>query len=367
MVLLLAGCSSWFADKPKNPPATLLEFKETMAVTKAWSAAVGNAGIYTFSPAVFGDSVFVAGNDGTLNRIAAADGKSYWRINAGMKLSAGVGTDGETVAVVGEKGLVMAFDADGKARWKVQSSSEVLSAPGVGSGIVVVRSIDNHITAYDAASGAKRWSAQRPAPSLTLRSAPGIVISNGIVYVAMPGGKLLALAASNGGVRWEAAVGAPKGATELERMTDTSGMPVVDGADICASSYQGRLGCFNTVSGVARWTKELSSDAGVAVDERFVFGVDEHGALNAFSRDTGASVWRNDKLSYRRLSTAASFGRAVAVGDYQGYIHFLSREEGTFLARVSTDGSPIRSTPVVVGKNLIFQTQAGTVVALSTE
>jgi outer membrane protein assembly factor BamB len=133
-------------------------------------------------------------------------------------------------------------------------------------------------------------------------------------------------------------------------------------------AYQGRIACFDAATGAPRWAKDLSSDVGLGIDERFVFAADERGAVTAFTRDSGAGVWRNNKLANRRLSTPVSFGRAVAVGDGQGYIHFLSREDGAFLARVATDGSPIiAASPVVAGANVIFQTQAGILVALASQ
>jgi outer membrane protein assembly factor BamB len=194
-----------------------------------------------------------------------------------------------------------------------------------------------------------------------------MVIAGTNVYVGQPGGKLLALTLNTGVPRFEVSVGEPKGATELERVADVAGTPVVYEKDICAVSYQGRAGCFDLATGVARWAKDASSDVGVGVDQRFVFVADEKGAMSAFSREGGQSAWKSDKLAFRRLSTPASFGRAVAVGDYQGYIHFLSREDGAILGRVSTDGSAIVSAPVVAGSNLIFQTQSGTVTALAVE
>jgi outer membrane protein assembly factor BamB len=177
----------------------------------------------------------------------------------------------------------------------------------------------------------------------------------------------LALAANNGGPRWEATVGDPRGATELERIADISGDPVVVGGAVCAVAYQGRVGCFDGNTGAPRWSKELSSEVGISADERFIFAADENGTVNALTRDAGTSVWRNNKLAYRRLSTPVSFGRAVAVGDAQGYLHFMSREDGALLARVATDGSPVIGNPKVVGANVIFQTQSGTVVALAIE
>jgi len=128
-----------------------------------------------------------------------------------------------------------------------------------------------------------------------------------------------------------------------------------------------RLEVLDAATGVPRWTKPISSDVGVAVDQRFVFTADDQGAVVAFSREGGQSAWKNDALARRRLSTPASFGRSVAVGDYQGYIHFLSREDGALIGRISTDGSPIVAAPVVAGSNLIFQTQSGTVTALAVE
>ncbi|MBI1889047.1 MAG: outer membrane protein assembly factor BamB [Burkholderiales bacterium] len=374
IAVVLAGCSALsainpFASKapPRNPPAELTELKPTMAVRTVWSASVGSAGTSVFSPAAVGDSVFAAAADGTVVRVEINGGRTVWRANAGMALTGGVGAGGNTVVVAGEKGAIVAFDMNGKERWKAQASSEVLSAPAVGGGFVVVRGLDNRITAFDAESGTRRWSVQRNAPALTLRSAPGIAISGMNAYVAMPGGRLLAVALNNGGVRWEGIVGEPRGATELERIADISGMPLMLGREICSVAYQGRVACFDAINGAVRWAKELSSDVGLGGDERFVFSVDERSAVSAFSRESGASVWRNTKLANRRLSTPLSFGRAVAVGDYQGYIHFLSREDGSLLARVTIDGSQVVGTPLVAGPHAIFQTQAGMLTALGTD
>lgn len=369
-VVALAGCSTLsslnpFSSKkaPSNPPAALVELTPSLAVNTAWTASIGSAGVHVFSPAVARNSVFAAAADGTVTRIEAATGRAQWRINAGMPLTAGVGSDGNVVVVAGEKGAILAYDENGKEVWKAQASSEVLSAPAVGQGLVVVRSVDNSIAGFDIITGKRRWILQRSVPSLTLRSAPGIAIAEGNAYVALPGGRLLAVALNNGGPRWEIAVGEARGATELERVADTSGLPLLLGREVCAVAYQGRAVCVDGISGTARWARNLSSEAGLGGDERFVFAADDAGSLHAFSRDSGASVWRNKQLANRRLSTPLSFGRAVAVADYQGYVHFLSREDGAMLARAATDGSPVLGTPVVAGAHAVFQTRDGTLVA----
>jgi outer membrane protein assembly factor BamB len=364
---MLAGCSLFGSKDTKNQPAPLVELKGGMVPKTVWKYSMNKAGTAVFTPAVVGESVYVADGDGVLARLNAATGKETWRVKTGVDLTAGVGSDGEVVVVGGKKGVILAYDANGKELWKGQASSEVLSSPVVGGGVVVVRSVDNLITAYDAKTGVKKWSVARTTPALTLRNAPGMVINGPNVYVAQPGGKLLVLALAGGLQRFELVVGEPRGATELERVTDIAGTPVIFEKDVCAVSYQGRVACFDSTTGAPHWSKPTSSDVGVAVDQRFVFVSDDKGEVAAYSRESGGNAWKNDKMSYRRLSTPVSFGRAVAVGDYQGYVHFLSREDGSYIGRAATDGSPIQSDPVIAGSNLIFQTQSGTVTALAVE
>ncbi|QJQ01807.1 pyrrolo-quinoline quinone [Herbaspirillum rubrisubalbicans] len=367
-VVALSGCSLFSSKKDPNPPAPLVEFTQKMRAQAAWTVAVGKAGSYQFSPAFASGSVFAAANDGTVVRINAQNGQTLWRSRAEGDLTAGVGTDGSTVVVVGEKGRIQAFDAaSGKPTWTAQAPSEVLSAPAVGEGLVVIRSIDNRVTAYDADSGSQRWMVQRNLPSLTLRNAPGIAIGAQTAFVALPGGRLSALALNNGGPRWEIPVGDPRGTTELERISDVSGMPALGASDICAASYQGRIGCFDLLNGNVRWLKEFSSDVGVNLDDAYVYAADVGGTVTEFARDTGAVIWRNDRLKNRVLSAPIAIGKAVAVGDFQGYIHFLSREDGAFVARLATDGSAIQAPPVSTGSSVVFQTKSGTVVAVAAE
>ncbi|MGI4720374.1 MAG: outer membrane protein assembly factor BamB [Janthinobacterium lividum] len=379
VLALMTGCSSlpslpslsslnpFSSKKETDQPAPLVELKGSMAVRTAWKLDIGKAGPFQFSPALVGNTVIVAGNGGDIARVEAASGKLMWRIKSGAALSGGVGSDGNLIVVGADKGKLLAFDMDGKELWSAQLSSELLSTPVVSQGIVVARSLDNRIVGLDAKTGQAKWTTQRVAPPLTLRNAPGMVVNGTDVIVAQPAGKLSSLIVATGAPRWDLEVGMARGATELERVTDIGGDPVLFETDVCAVSYQGRVGCFEAATGSQRWAREVSSQVGVAVDQLFVFVADDKGSVLAYNRDTGASAWKNDKLAFRRLSTPVSYGRAVAVGDYQGYVHFLSREDGSFLARAATDGSQIIGTPVVAGSHLIFQTQNGTVTAIAVE
>lgn len=371
IALLLAGCSSlnfFSSKKPSaNAPAELTEFKQTLEARTVWSASIGSADSFIFTPAYADGSVYAASSGGTIVSIEATSGRELWRIKAGIPLTAGVGADSSTVAVAGEKGVVLAYDTQGNQRWKAQVSSEVLSAPAVGQGLVIVRSVDNRISAFDAQTGARKWIVQRSAPPLVLRSAPGMVMIGPTIIVAMPGGRILSLALHNGGVRWELAVGEARGTTELERIADISGFPVIYGRQVCAVAYQGRIGCADAVNGAVHWGKNLSSSVGLGIDERFVYAADDKGGIYAMTRESGQSVWRNDKLAHRQVTTPVSFGRAVALGDGMGYLHFLAREDGALIGRIRVDSSAVLPMSVLAGNKIIVQTAAGTLAAISTE
>ncbi len=187
-----------------------------------------------------------------------------------------------------------------------------------------------------------------------------------MVYAGFAGGKLAALDLVNGAVRWEATVSLPKGTTELERVTDVIGLPVVDGREVCAVAYQGRIGCFDRVSGQALWGREMSSTSGLALDAGYAFVSDDKGVVQALDRSSGTSVWRQDKLALRNLSAPLALGHQIVVADIQGFVHFLARDSGAFTGRVATDGSPVSTNPLALPNGgFLIQTRNGGLYAFS--
>jgi outer membrane protein assembly factor BamB len=365
----LSGCSTldtlnpFSSSTPKIKPAELASIQPTADLRVRWQANAGSAGEFTFTPAVVGKSVYAAGRDGTVMRID--NGSTVWRISAGQILSGGVGSDGQRVVVGTPKGEVLAFDAsNGREVWRTRASSEILAAPAFADGLVVVRSGDSRIFGFESADGKRRWVYQRSTPSLSLRSAVGVVADSRVTLAGFPGGKLVAIANNNGAAIWEISVAMPKGATELERVADITSNPVVNGRVVCAAAFQGRISCFDTNNGSMLWSREMSSSAGVDVDSRYVYVTDEKGAVHALDRSTGASVWRQDKLFLRRVSRPLALGSLIAVADYQGFVHLLRREDGGFAARIATDGSEVRSNLLPMGDGFVAQTANGAVVTL---
>ncbi|HUJ85495.1 MAG TPA: outer membrane protein assembly factor BamB [Burkholderiales bacterium] len=363
----LGGCASWFGSAPSGPkPAPLTPINNAQAVRVLWSASVPPAGPFVFRPALAGDSVYVAGRDGAVARLDAASGETRWRVSLDGRLSGGVGSDGRLVVVASDEGVVFALDAkDGSLRWRARVSSEVLAAPALGDGIVLVRSADSRVFAFGSDDGKRRWVYQRAPASLIVRAPAGLSIDGDTAYAGFSGGKLVAIALENGGPRWEATVAVPHGATELERVTDVEGLPAIEGREVCAAAYQGRVACFDARNGNPIWSREISSVTGVSLDARYAYVSDDRGAVYAFDRTDGRSVWKQDKLANRETSLPLPLGSEIVVGDLEGYVHFLARESGAFVARFATGGGPIRAAPIKLPSGFLVQTLDGKIYALS--
>jgi outer membrane protein assembly factor BamB len=291
-----------------------------------------------------------------------------WRINAGERLTGGVGADRNLLVVGSGKGDVLAFGTNGALLWKAQISSEVLAAPQVADEVVVVRSADGRVFGLDAKDGKRKWYYQRATPALTVRSPAGISIARNVVYAGFAGGKLVAINLDSGTVRWEATVALPRGTTELERVTDVTGMPMVTQREVCAVAYQGRIGCFEIGNGQVVWGRDMSSTSGLAMDARYIYVSDDKGAVHALDRISGNSLWKQDKLRLRNLSAPLPLGQEIVVADIQGYAHIFARDSGAFIGRVATDGSPVSTNPVPLPDGgFLLQTRKGGLYAFSAQ
>lgn len=369
---LLAGCSTLdslnpFSASSKAPKmAALQPITPSAEARVVWRESAGKGEDLAFAPAVVGTSVYAAARDGTVLRLD--DGRPVWRIRAEQPLSGGVGADERMIVVGTAKGDLFAYaTADGTLLWKARASSEILAPPALGEGLVVVRSGDNRLAAFDMADGKRKWVYQRSTPALTLRTTASPLIADKYVFAGFPGGKLVAVSTGNGAPLWEGTVALPKGTTELDRVADITSPPVIDGRDICAVAFQGRVACFDLGNGNMTWARDMSSVAGLAIDGRYVYVSDDKGALHALDRASGASLWKQDKLFLRNLTAPLARRGLLVVGDAEGIVHFINREDGAFAARLPTDGSPLLTAPRALGTGLVVQTRNGGLFAIEIQ
>ncbi len=376
-LLALAGCETMtslrqdFADKvfgrePPNPPAALQAFEPTYSLKIDWSSNIGKTERYDYAPALDSSAVYANNAAGDIVKLDASNGKQVWRINIGEPISGGIGI-GAGVLFVGTKtGNVHALDAAGKLLWKAKVSSEILSVPRYFDGLTIVRTGDNHIFGLDATDGSRKWVFERTTPALSLRSSVGIVVDGGAVYAGFAGGKMVAIRADNGKLLWEATIAQPKGVTEIERIADITSLPVIDGPLVYAVAYQGRVAAVDRRSGKVVWNRDISSYTGMNAEDGKVFVSHALGSVYSLDSETGKTFWRQAGLLNRRLSAPLSIGNVIAVGDLEGYVHFLTRDEGGFAARIKLDSNAVMALiPGVNVKQLIAETRDGGLYAIS--
>ncbi|WP_219218474.1 outer membrane protein assembly factor BamB [Variovorax boronicumulans] len=348
----LAACSG--TGKPK--PAALAADPALFGVRQAWTVKVPKTD-FSLQVDVSGDTVTLAGADGTVVAIDARSGQEAWRASVGKALIAGVGSDGITAAVITRDNELVALQA-GKVLWKQRLTAQAYTAPLVAGRRVFVQTADRTVSAWDGESGRRLWSQSRTAENLVLRK-PGVLIAVGDTLVTGVGGRLAGLNPSNGSSRWESPIAAPRGTNDVERLVDLTGSVSRVGDTVCARAYYANVGCVDTTRGGLLWTKPASGAEGLSGDDRFVYGTESNGSVVAWRRTDGERAWSSDLLKYRTLTAPLAVGRSLVIGDDSGLLLLVSREDGSLLTRLTPDGSPIVATPVLAGNTVVVVTRNG--------
>ena len=361
---LATGCSTlsslnpFAPDRPK--PKDLEPIVAPIAVREAWRQSFGKVE-FPLTMAVTGTTVTLATSDGTVLAFAAATGNTLWRTNVGAAISAGVGSDGTVSAVVTRDNNLVALDG-AKIRWTKPLGVRVATAPLVAGGRIFVLGVDRSVHAFDAADGLKLWQVARPGDPLTLQQT-GVITAFKDTLVVGQGPRMAGVDPNTSSLRWEAPLGSPRGANEVERLADLVGPVIRIGDLVCARSFQAAVGCIDAQLGNVAWTKTVGGTDAIAGDAEMLFGADASDRMTAWKTSTGDIVWTNESLMFRRLGAPGVIAQSVVYGDYDGTLHWFSRAKGESQARVSTDGNPITVPPVAVGDVLVVVTRGGGVFA----
>ncbi len=361
LVALLGGC---FGGATKPQPAELQAVTALVSARQSWNTRVGQVN-FPLQVSVSGDSVALASGDGTVALLDAQTGRDLWRVALNTPVAAGVGTDGKVAALVTKANEVVALQ-DGRELWRQKLVAQAFTAPFVAGGRVFVLAGDRSVNAFDGQTGRKLWTQQRPTEPLILRQS-GVMLAVGDTLVVGLAGRLAGLNPGNGSIRWEAPIASPRRINDVERLVDLVGRVSRDGDTVCARAFQASIGCVNTARGNLLWTKPANGVQGIHGDDRLLFGTEADGTVNAWRRADGERVWSTDRLRYRNLTAPLLAGRSVVIGDFSGFIHLLSRDDGSLLNRLPTDGSAIAAAPVLAGNTLIAVTHNGGVYGFKPE
>jgi outer membrane protein assembly factor BamB len=362
-LLLLPACAS---RSVREPPAPLADLKPELQVRELWSVDVGASAKQAvfLAPAVAEGVVYMADPEGRVSAHAADTGERMWNVDLDTRISGATGV-GEGLVLVGSRqGDVIAIQREsGKQAWKARVSSEVLSAPSAAAGIVVVQTVDGKVFGLAASDGKRLWVYERAEPALTLRGTATPAIVNDVVLTGFASGRIAALRLQDGKLLWEVPITQPRGRNEIERLVDVDASPLVLGETIYSASYQGKVVALNPRGGSIVWSRDASTYRALATDGRNIYLSDDRGHVLAFDARSGASVWKQDQLRGREPSAPVVQGDYLMVGDFEGYVHWLAREDGRLLARHRVDGA-VRAPAVASGDTVYVAGLSGTLSAL---
>jgi outer membrane protein assembly factor BamB len=365
-LLIAAGCSK---DKDVEPPATLVDFPAKLPMKKLWSEGVGGGKKQMvlrlgLGPAVDNGIVFAASHKGELLAAALDTGRHIWVKNLKIPISAGPGAGAGLVVVGSSKGAIVALDgATGHEVWHSHVNSELLSAPAISEKIVVLRSVDGRLHGLDAHTGKELWSVEQQVPRLSLRGTATPIIAKEVAISGFDNGKIMAVSVNTGDTVWDTALASPHGRTELDRLVDIDSAVRTVGDNVFATGFQGRTAMLALDSGQVWWSHDMSSYRGLAVDADNLYVTQSDGIVVALRQRDGSELWRNQKLKLRRLSAPVLTTTAVAVADFEGYVHWLDKSTGELVAREHIAKERVSNPPVSVDDTVVVLTDGGKLAA----
>jgi outer membrane protein assembly factor BamB len=365
-LLIAAGCSK---DKDVEPPATLVKFPATLPVKKLWSEGVGGGKKQQvlrlgLGPAIDNGIVFAASHKGEVLAASLETGRHVWVKNLKIPISAGPGAGGGLVVLGSSKGAVVALDAaTGRELWRSRLNSELLSAPAISEKVIVIRSVDGRLHGLDVHGGKELWSVEQQVPRLSLRGTATPIVSKEVAISGFDNGKVMAVSLNSGDTVWDTALASPHGRTELDRLVDIDSAVRAVGDNVFAVGFQGRSAMIALDSGQIWWSHDMSSYRGLVADDENLYVTQSDGIVVALRQRDGSELWRNQKLKLRRLSAPVLTSTAVAVADFQGYVHWLDKTTGELVARERISKERVTNAPVAAGDTIVVLTDGGKLAA----
>jgi len=351
----ISGCSL-FSSEEEVQPNPLVEFEAEKEAEVLWSVSVGDelGEFYNqLQPAISGDRIFTTDKSGYLSAIDRLSGEAVWQRDLETPMVGGAAAGYGKLFVTSESGELIVLAAEsGEDLWRAQLSSEALAPAQANSQMVVVQQINGKVEAFDLETGQSRWSFSSQVPKLTLRGTGVPIVTQNVTFVSFSSGKLVALDNSSGDLLWERRISVPQGRSALERMVDADGRMLIRDRTLFAANFQGQLIAINPLRAQILWTQEVSTFHSLSGGYGNIYLSDAADAVQAFDQRSSASVWSQAELANRGVTAPVVIGNSVAVGDREGYIHFMSQVDGRFVARLHTSSDGLRGDLIVKGNQL---------------
>lgn len=367
--IAVAGCAS--KPKVRVPTALVPLAASDVRLREVWSRSAGNGSKTLYSGlrlSLEPDALYTASIDGSVHALEPATGRTIWESRTKSRVVAGPSVSADLVLVGTLEGEVIALNrADGAERWRALLPGEVLAAPSGGGNVIVARAADGRQFGLSADDGSRIWSFDRTIPNLTLRGLSRPLVLGNRVYTGLDSGKLVALNLLDGAPAWEQNISVPTGRSELERLTDIDADLLAADNGIYAVTYGNDIALLDPTRGESRWRRSIKSYTGMAASDKALYVTDNDGVLWALDPDTGAVVWKQESLKFRRLSPPAAVGSHVIAADFEGYVHVFDRGDGRDVARVNLGGDAVIAPPVSDGERIYVLDMDGEVAAYRLE
>ncbi|NLS14289.1 outer membrane protein assembly factor BamB [Vibrio sp. SM6] len=367
---ILAGCSS---EEDTIVMAPLPSVSSQFEPEQLWETSVGDGVSHYFSrlaPTFAYDKIFVASRDGVVKALDPATGNELWQIDvvdgSQPRLSGGLTAAYSKVFVGSENGDVIALNEQtGEELWRTAIQAEVLSTPIADAGLILLNTGNGALVALDQETGESRWTISTEVPNLTLRGASTPVAASGGVFWGTASGRLAAAIVERGQLLWQQPVGTPKGATEIDRLIDVDAAPLLLGSTLYTIGFNGQLIAIDLRSGQASWKRNYSSATDMGTDGSRLFVVTDKDHLVAVDARSGTELWQNTALEYRQLTAPVVIDDYLVVADTLGYLHWLNRDTGEFVAQQLIDGSGIAVAPIRLSDGYLVVSRNGDVKKLT--
>ncbi|WP_336942130.1 outer membrane protein assembly factor BamB [Vibrio cholerae] len=372
VLALLAGCAS---EEENVIMAPLPVVKSEFTPKTLWSASVGDGVGHYFSklaPDYAYDKVFVASRDGVVKALDPQNGKVIWttdlEIEGSARLSGGITAAFGKLFIGSENGVVNALDAEtGEPLWASAIEGEVLAAPAADNNIVIVNTSRGALIALNQEDGAQKWTTSTEVPNLTLRGDSRPTAVAGGVFWGTPSGRLAAAIAERGQLIWQQPVGQPKGATEIDRLVDVDASPLVIGGTLFTVGFNGQLIAIDLRSGQPIWKRNYSSASDMATDGSRLYLVTDKDHLVAVDTRSGTELWSNTQLEHRLLTAPKMIDDYLVVGDAEGYLHWIDRNSGEFIAQQLVNDSGFAVGPLALNDGYVIVTRNGQIKKLTIQ
>lgn len=362
----LTGCGHKEAA-PK--PAALVAFNPALEVKTLWSKNI-DAGSgkeeLKLSPAGTADKIFVADYKGKVSAVNRDSGKTIWSANTEAPITTGLAVgDGLVFVGTGQGKIFALYQSNGKKKWQNAMTNEILATPLYAQNVVVAKTENGQLSGFDALSGKRLWNYMQEGPALVLRGSSAPKVYDGMVVSGFANGELVALDIDSGNVVWKQIVAEPKGSFAVERMIDINADPVIIDNRIYVATFQGKLAALNVKNGNILWEQNISTYSGLTVDTHNVYISDSSDTVWAFDRDDGSVRWKQNALANRQITAPVAIGSYVVVGDAEGYLHWLAKANGNFVARDKIGSGGILDAPIASGNSIYVFTRGGKLAKLA--